>query len=131
MRKAGIAIVSLVALGGVALAQAGAPHFATVDKSDKLSSRVVGTDVTDKGDNTIGKIEDVVFDGSNAIKGYVLSVGGFLGMGSRYVVVDPASVKITFDENKQKWFARMDANKDQITNAPEFKYDGPAKASKN
>ena len=131
MRRACVAMISFAALGGMALAQAGAPHFVTVDPSDMMSSRVVGLNISDPSSNNIGKIEDVVFDGSHMVKGYIVSVGGFLGMDARYVVVDPKSLKVTYDDGVKQWRASINATKDQLTAAPEFKYEGQWKASKS
>lgn len=131
MRRASIAMVSFAALGGIALAQAGAPHFVAVDPSDMLSSRVVGVNITDPANNNVGKIEDIVFDASHAVKGYIVSVGGFLGMDAHYVVVDPKSMKVAYDSGVKQWRASINASKDQLTAAPEFKYEGQWKASKS
>ena len=54
-------------------------------------------------------------------------VGGFLGMGERYVVVDPSSVALTYDTGAKKWKASVNASKDALKAAPEFKYDGKFK----
>jgi cyclopropane fatty-acyl-phospholipid synthase-like methyltransferase len=124
-------MVSFAALGGVVMAQGGAPHFVAVDPSDMLSSRVVGVKITDPADNNVGKIEDIVFDGTRTLKGYIVSVGGFLGMDAKYVVVDPKALNVTYDGGVKQWRASINANKDQLKAAPEFKYDGQWKASKN
>ncbi len=131
MRRTSVAILSFAALGGVAWAQAGAPHFVSVNDLDVLSSRVVGVDIYDPSNNDIGKIQDIVFDGSNAIKGYIVSVGGFLGMDSRYVVVAPDLLKVSYDSAAKKWRANMNASKDQLKAAPEFKYEGKWSASRS
>lgn len=52
-------------------------HFQTLQPSDMLSSNVVGVDVYDNANHDIGTIKDVAFDGSKAMKGYIVSVGGF------------------------------------------------------
>ena len=65
------------------------------------------------------------------IKGYILSVGGFLGMGERYVAVDPSSVAVKYDDNDKKWHANMNATSDQLKTAPEFKYSGRWNSSKS
>ena len=65
------------------------------------------------------------------MKGYILSVGGFLGMGTHYVAVDPGAVNITYDANQKTWRAAMNATKDELKSAPEFKYDGRWSASRS
>jgi sporulation protein YlmC with PRC-barrel domain len=96
-----------------------------------LSSNIVGLDIYNDQNNNIGKIQDVAFDSSKKITAYILSVGGFLGMGTRYVAVDPASVNIKYDDSNKTWRAAMNATKDQLKNAPEFKYSGQWTASRS
>jgi sporulation protein YlmC with PRC-barrel domain len=110
---------------------AGAPNFVTVHGGDMLSSNVVGLDIYNDQNNDIGKIQDVVFDGSKKVTGYILSVGGFLGMGTHYVTVDPDSVKVTYDASNKVWRATMNATKDQLKSVPEFKYQGERNASRS
>ena len=123
--------LSAFALAGAAAAESAAPRFINLQGGDMLSSNVVGLEVYDNQKNDLGKIQDVAFDSSKAVKGYILSVGGFLGMGTRYVAVDPGSVNIQYDANAKKWRASMNATKDELKNAPEFKYQGQWEASKS
>ena len=69
----------------------------------------------------MGEIEDLVIDNGKTVTGVVVSVGGFLGMGERYVLVDPSSIFLHRTDGKLK--ALVDADKDAVKNAPEFKYD--------
>ncbi|MBV8426156.1 MAG: PRC-barrel domain-containing protein [Hyphomicrobiales bacterium] len=131
MHKAILAITLATALTGVAFAETAAPKFITPQSNDFVSSRVVGLDVYDNSNHDIGKIQDIVFDQSMAVKGYILSVGGFLGLGERYVAVDPSSVAVKFDDNDKKWHANMNATSDQLKSAPEFKYTGRWNSSKS
>src|SRR4029077_9448038 len=131
MHKTLVALTLSSALVGVALAETAAPKFITPQSNDFISSRVVGLDVYDNANHDLGKIQDIVFDPSMAIKGYILSVGGFLGMGERYVAVDPASVVVKYDDNDKKWHANMNATSDQLKAAPEFKYSGRWNSSKS
>jgi sporulation protein YlmC with PRC-barrel domain len=126
-----MALVALASLPAAAFAQASMTHFQTLSEGSMLSSNVVGLDVYDNANNDIGKIQDVAFDQSRAMKGYVLSVGGFLGMGTHYVAVDADSVKIKYDTADKKWHANMNATKDELKAAPEFKYQGQWDASKS
>jgi sporulation protein YlmC with PRC-barrel domain len=130
MRKTALVLFTL-SLTGVALAQTTAPQFMTIKSGDMLSSNVTNVDVYDNSNNDIGTIKDVAFDGSKAVKAYIVSVGGFLGIGTRYVAVDPASVKVKYDSHDQKWHANMNATKDELKNAPEFKYEGEWNAGKS
>jgi PRC-barrel domain len=95
--------------------------FTSVPTSDELSSRVVGLDVYNNDHQDIGTIKDVAYNGAN-VSGYILGVGGFLGMGDHYVAVRPSAVKLTYDAKDSKWHASMDANAGQLKSAPEYKY---------
>jgi hypothetical protein len=95
--------------------------FTSVPTSDELSSRVVGLDVYNKDHQDIGTIKDVAYNGAN-VSGYILGVGGFLGMGDHYVAVRPSAVKLTYDAKDSKWHASMDANAGQLKSAPEYKF---------
>ena len=109
----------------------GTPNFISVNGDDKLSSNIVGLVIYNDQNNDIGKIQDIVFDSSKQMAGYILSVGGFLGMGTHYVAVDPGSVKVTYDAGNKVWRATMNASKDQLKSPPEFKYQGEWNASKS
>jgi len=131
MRKSVLLAATATVFAGAALADMAAPQFVTLQNSDMLSSNIVGLDVYDGANHTIGKIKDIAFDNSKAVKGYILSVGGMLGMGARYVAVDPGSVNVKYDSADKKWHANMDATMDQLKAAPEFKYEGEWNASKS
>jgi hypothetical protein len=93
--------------------------FTYVPAHDELSSNVVGLDVYNKDKQNIGTIKDIALD-ANGLNGYIVNVGGFLGMGEHYVVVRPSA--ISFNAKDNKWHATMNANADQLKAAPKYKY---------
>ncbi|MGN6770048.1 MAG: PRC-barrel domain-containing protein [Rhizobiaceae bacterium] len=97
--------------------------FVTAQPTDMLSSNLIGLDITNSQNEDVGEIKDLVVS-NGELAGYVVSVGGFLGVGERYVVVAPSAVQINYSENDKKWTATMNATKDQLKSAPEFKYEG-------
>lgn len=107
------------------------PSFISAPDTAMLSENVVGLDVYNSQNDDIGKIHDVIIDKDNMVKGYILSVGGFLGMGTHYVAVDPGAVAITYDDGNKTWRAAMNATKEQLKAAPEFKYSGRWTASRS
>ena len=107
------------------------PSFVKPQNDEMLSSNVVGLDIYNDHNDNIGKIQDLVINPSRQVTAYILSVGGFLGMGTHYVAVDPDSVNIKYDQNNKTWRAAMNATKDQLKNAPEFKYGGQWTASRS
>ncbi len=99
------------------------PVFITISNNAILSSRLIGLNVQTASGESMGKIEDVVFEGGQ-ISGVVLSVGEVLGSGQRYVAVDPSAISIQYTEGEDKWKATMNADLDQLKSAPEFRYQG-------
>lgn len=116
---------------GAACAQsvpAAAPQFVSVSEASSLTSNLVGLKVTNAGGESIGEIKDVVMTADKGVAGFIVSVGGFLGLGERYVVVDPTAVAVSYNGADQKWHAKMNATADQLKAAPVFKYEGKWKS---
>lgn len=93
--------------------------FTYVPAQGELSSNVIGLDVYNKDKQHIGAIKDIALDASG-LYGYIVSVGGLLGKGDRYVIVRPSAIKFNAKDNK--WHATMKVNADQLEAAPEYKY---------
>jgi len=128
MRSSVIVVLATLGLPGVAHAQntppaSSAPRFITISNNAILSSRLIGLNVQTASGESMGKIEDVVFEGGQ-ISGVVLSVGEVLGSSQRYVAVDPSAISIQYTEGEDKWKATMNADLDQLKSAPEFRYQG-------
>ena len=77
--------------------------------------------VYDPKENKIGDVDDVLIDKSGKITGLVIGVGGFLGVGEKDVIVPFSAVKTT--KKNDKWWLTADESKDDLKNAPGFKYD--------
>ena len=95
--------------------------FTNVPAKDDLSSKVVGLDVYNSANQDIGTIKDIAFSAAG-MKAYIVGVGGFLGMGDRYVAVRPSAINLTYNATDKTWHATIDANADQLKGAPEYKY---------
>jgi sporulation protein YlmC with PRC-barrel domain len=93
-----------------------------------LTYNLIGLEVYNGANEDVGEIKDLVID-SGQVVGYVVSVGGFLGMGEHYSLLAPSAVNITYDQANAKWLAMANVSKDQLKNAPEFKYEGKFKHS--
>lgn len=130
MRTTCFAVIAVIAAPALLAlpAQAQTPITETanvaVGPSEALASNLVGLDVDNAANEDVGEIEDLVLDSSMNVKGLVLSVGGFLGVGERYVVVSPATVKVAFDNTAKEWKASTALTRDQLKSMPEFKYEG-------
>jgi sporulation protein YlmC with PRC-barrel domain len=103
---------------GMAPAEA---KFSTVKNDEMFSSKLKGLNITNQKDENVGEISDIAFK-NDRIDALILSVGGFLGLGERYVAVSPNSVKLAYDTKDNKWRATMNTTKDALKAAPEFKY---------
>ncbi len=128
MRRTLIALAATAALvmpvvPALAQSTVATETFVKANQTDVLSYNLIGLNVMNGQKETVGEIKDLVLS-QGQLSGYILSVGGFLGMGERYVIVRPSAVKVTYNETDKKWTAMMDATKDQLKGAPEFKYDG-------
>jgi hypothetical protein len=122
------ACVSMLLATGPAISQDAAPGnptntgFVAQQAGDRFASRLVGLNIQNTADENIGEIYDIVLTEAGAVRAYIVSVGGFLGMGTRYVAIDPKAVTLTRQDEKS-WKATMNANKDQLRAAPEYKYE--------
>ena len=63
-----------------------------------------------------------VLTDAGAVKAYIVSVGGFLGIGRRYVAIVPKAVALK-RQDERNWKATINANKDQLRAAPEYKWE--------
>jgi sporulation protein YlmC with PRC-barrel domain len=98
--------------------------YMSVPENNDLSSNVVGLDIYNDDNKDIGTIKDIAMNPEGRTTAYIVSVGGFLGMGDRYIAVNPSAVKVTYSDTDKKWHAKMNATVDQLKAAPEFKYTG-------
>jgi ribosomal 30S subunit maturation factor RimM len=82
------------------------------------TSKVVGSTVVNEAKETVGTIDDLIVTPTEKVPFAVLSVGGFLGMGTKYVVVPFSSLQV-----KDKQMVLPGATKDSLRALPEFKYN--------
>lgn len=85
-----------------------------------LTSKLIGATVYNNKHDTIGKIEDLVIVQGKAISGVIISVGGFLGIGDSYVLINPASFALSSKDGTLE--AYLNATKEQLQNAPKYTY---------
>jgi sporulation protein YlmC with PRC-barrel domain len=117
------ALAVAAVLGSQAFAQ-GVPQTAGIAKVDPTTvatgfraSKVIGATVVNDHNQTIGTIDDLIVTPTEQVPFAVLSVGGFLGMGTKYIVIPYSALKVA--DNKMVLFG---ATKDSIKALPEFKY---------
>jgi hypothetical protein len=122
-RLAGAAVIA-AALGGPAFSQ-GAPQTLSLMKVDPTSlatgyrtSKVVGSTVVNEANETVGTIDDLIVTPNEKVPFAVLSVGGFLGMGTKYVVVPFSALEV-----RDKKMVLPGATKESLKSLPAFKYN--------
>jgi PRC-barrel domain len=81
------------------------------------ASKVIGNSVVNDANETIGKIDDLLVTHDGKEPYAVLSIGGFLGMGTHMVVVRYDSLK--FADNK---IVLPGGSKDGLKMLPAFQY---------
>jgi hypothetical protein len=81
------------------------------------SSKIVGSSVTNDANDNIGKIDDVIVSRDGKTPFIILSVGGFLGVGSRLVAVPFSSLRLTTAGP-----VLPGGTKEELKSLPEFKY---------
>lgn len=123
MILAGAAMISVGLLSGGAGAQ-GTPQTIELAKVDVKTlaagyraSKVIGSSVVNDANETIGKIDELLISSDGKQPYAVLSIGGFLGMGTHLVVVPYDTLK--FGDNK---VALPGGTQDGLKMLPEFKY---------
>lgn len=119
---AGYAAIAMV-LSGPVLSQ-GVPQTLSIMKVDPQSlatgyrtSKVVGSAVVNEANETVGTIDDLIVTPNDKVPFAVLSVGGFLGMGTKYVVVPFNSLEV----NDKRMMLRG-ATKASLMGLPAFNY---------
>ena len=88
----------------------------------------IGAKVRNAAKETVGSVEDVYIDGKGAIQAVIVSVGGFLGVGTKNVAVKFSDVKVSRDGNSL--VLTTDWTKDTLKNMPDYKWQRrqPARA---
>lgn len=94
--------------------------FLTIRSVDLMATKLIGANVYNNQNESLGEIEDLVLDNGKSLSGVVISVGGVLGIGEHYVIVDPATMIVQVADGTMK--AYIDTSKDNLKSAPEFSY---------
>jgi hypothetical protein len=123
MLLASAAVIGVSFLAPHAKAQ-GVPQTVEITKVDVQkvaagyrASKVIGSSVVNDANETIGKIDDLLVTRDGKEPYAVLSIGGFLGMGTHMVVVRYDSLK--FADNK---LVLPGGSKDGLKMLPAFQY---------
>ena len=101
--------------------------FVSSQKPDQwLASKFKGTDVLGSDNQSIGDVSDILFDKSGKVEAFIVSVGGFLGVGAKEVALAPSSFDVVRGQNGAADKLKISATKDQLKDAQNFaRYEPP------
>jgi hypothetical protein len=85
---------------------------------------VLGREVLSAANENMGRIVDVIGDRAGQVRAAVIDFGGFLGVGSRKIVVDWNALHFQGISTKKDAIG-LELTKEQVTAAPEYKEDAP------
>jgi hypothetical protein len=98
---------------------------ASVTVIDAYEARgILGRDVKSSAGENMGRIVDVIVDRSGTVRAAVIDFGGFLGVGSRKIVVDWSALHFGQVTNKKESIT-LELTLEQVKAAPEYKEDTP------
>jgi hypothetical protein len=104
-------------------AEATTPPVVTV--IDAVDARgILGRDVRSTTGDNMGRIADVIVDRGGQTRAAVIDFGGFLGVGSRKIVVDWSALRFGNVANKSESIT-LGLTREQVRAAPEYKDDQP------
>jgi hypothetical protein len=106
------------------------PNIVSAQKPDQwLASKFKGTDVVGSDDKKIGDVSDVLFDKTGKIEAFVVSVGGFLGMGAKDIALAPTSFEVMPGTNGAADKLKLSMSQDQLKQAQNFTPYEPPRAT--
>jgi PRC-barrel domain len=85
---------------------------------------VLGRDVRSPANEDMGRIVDVIVDRAGTARAAVIDFGGFLGVGSRKIVVDWSALHFGQVANKSESIT-FELTREQVMAAPEYKEGTP------
>ena len=113
-----LAASAILAVSAMATPILAADNMQTADEF--RTSKLVGSKVYNNANENIGSIEDIVLKADGSLDEVVLSVGGFLGIGDKYVAVPFSNLKITRDGSGVKIVT--DGTKETLKAQPEYQF---------
>jgi len=131
LNKFAMAATLVASLVGVAHAQQTTTSTGTVTVQGQVLNTLPADSTTvtnyykqnvyDPSDTKIGEITDVLVGKDGKVEAFIVSVGGFPGVGEKDVAVPFSAVHGT--EKNGKWYLTMNSTKDALKAAHGYKYD--------
>src|SRR4029079_3373826 len=102
---------------------ASSAKFINSQRSDQfLASKFKGTDVLGTANQKIGDVSAILFDKAQKILAYVVSVGGFLGLGAKDVALEPSAFQVVAGDKSKNESDKLKISmtKDELKQAGNF-----------
>lgn len=87
-------------------------------KDEMRASKLIGAAVKNPAGETIGDVNEVLFDNTGKVNAVVVGVGGFLGMGEREVAITFGSLRMAPGGDDGRTVITIDATKETLKSAP-------------
>jgi sporulation protein YlmC with PRC-barrel domain len=94
-----------------------------------LATKFKGTSVIGPNNEKIGDVSDVLFDQNGQIQAYVVSVGGFLGLGAKEVALAPSSFQVMKGQPGDYDRLKLSMSKEELQQAQNFEPYQPPRAT--
>jgi sporulation protein YlmC with PRC-barrel domain len=105
-------------------------HIVTSQRPDQfLASKFNGTDVVGADDKKVGDVSDVLFDKDGKILAYVVSIGGFLGIGSKNIAMAPSAFQVIKGTNNEADKLKIAMSQEQLKQMASFEPYQPPRAT--
>jgi len=98
------------------------PSVTVIDAAEARG--ILGRDVRTAAGENMGRIVDVIVDRTGQVRASVIDFGGFLGVGSRKIVVDWNALHFARVANKGDSIT-LELSREQVKAAPEYKEGNP------
>lgn len=127
---------ALMLASGAVFAQSATPPAAKPDtgpvtnfmerqvQGETLAGDLINQNVRNNADEKVGDINDLIIDKDGKVTGAVIGVGGFLGMGEKWVAVPYDAIKVTTDKDGNHLLT-LNTTKEALNSAPAYKTLGP------
>jgi hypothetical protein len=121
----GLLLAVLTAFAASGQTEGGAPGQPSVTVLDSQEVQgILGREIRSTADENMGRIVDVLVDGSGTVRAAIIDFGGFLGVGSRKIAVAWTALHFVPAAEKRYGIV-LELTRDQVKPAPEYKEGKP------
>ena len=130
-------------LAGAVLAQTGAGYVTRAETGDMMGSDLIGARLYaadyegnpadyDRDWDDIGEINDLIVSNTGEIRGVLVDIGGFLGIGERQVAIQMSELSFLAEDgadDMDDFRIVVDRSREMLEQAPEFETERHASAA--